>query len=729
VNKLIWSLLVVSLAVAGVSAGVIPDEPIQSIYWRQFRSIFVHDKTILAIGPRGIVTFDWSVQTLHPREESHLRFEMNPTRSKLFGDRLFVFDAPAKRIHIFSVDAGLTVSSLFSVPLPDSTIDFASYGDDLIVSRGFDGLWRYHLVAGAEPQLVDTSYRGVNVTALYTEGDTLYALDTYNGIMRYDLKGDTFGAFMGYLYTQYEATSFSKDDRVFTMTGVAGGVIEGAFGHSGSGVEKLTETSLIPKRLIPLADRFIYQSNRKIGWIHRFVKGLDFGWPVETGLLDGAVFDPGNGDTWLLYPNPAGGIVAFSMINNAAPLELLDRPGQITGLAFAHGQLVATGRHSPIDIFNLDSTGRATLNFSLTQSHPATGPIIAIGDTLLAIYTDDETLARLEVNFTTQKAVVAASITVDTTDILNLDYARNVRGNRDLAIVRHPQRLDVFEWVDSSHFAPATAWKPISEGINAYEVFDSLVLFATNKSAIRIHVIDENLAVGQWRKSIDLLVEDGPVTEMEYHAPYLRVFHPYKTIVYNLSNPFAPVRIGAISSSVAVFGIQRFDKYIFTVGGNGIQIFDASDSLPVLVDQGGWDGKLLAVNGNHLVVSDGNAIDFYMLSLFAPDSIPDDTGSTPPTPQPTLPTSFAISQNHPNPFNGTTYIEYDIPRASQVLIELYNPIGQKIRTLVSVTREPGRYRAMWDGRNESGENVATGIYYYRFVAGESRIVKKLLYLK
>ncbi len=94
-----------------------------------------------------------------------------------------------------------------------------------------------------------------------------------------------------------------------------------------------------------------------------------------------------------------------------------------------------------------------------------------------------------------------------------------------------------------------------------------------------------------------------------------------------------------------------------------------------------------------------------------------------------LPYGFKLSQNYPNPFNPLTKIEYTLPRQSRVTIEIYNVLGQRIRSLVDGEQPAGTYRISWDGKNSSGESVATGVYFYRFRAGDHVETKKMLLLK
>ena len=81
-----------------------------------------------------------------------------------------------------------------------------------------------------------------------------------------------------------------------------------------------------------------------------------------------------------------------------------------------------------------------------------------------------------------------------------------------------------------------------------------------------------------------------------------------------------------------------------------------------------------------------------------------------------VPREFGLSQNFPNPFNPATVIEYALPGASEVKIQIYNILGQKARDLVDERQEPGYKMIRWDGRDDNGMEVSSGIYFYRIVA-------------
>ena len=94
-----------------------------------------------------------------------------------------------------------------------------------------------------------------------------------------------------------------------------------------------------------------------------------------------------------------------------------------------------------------------------------------------------------------------------------------------------------------------------------------------------------------------------------------------------------------------------------------------------------------------------------------------------------VPSEFALSQNFPNPFNPETTIAYDLAAGSQVRLEIYNVVGQRIQTLVSKEQSAGRYRVRWDGADAQGRQVASGVYFYRLHTEAFQAVRKLMLLK
>ncbi|MDZ7290755.1 MAG: T9SS type A sorting domain-containing protein, partial [candidate division KSB1 bacterium] len=82
-----------------------------------------------------------------------------------------------------------------------------------------------------------------------------------------------------------------------------------------------------------------------------------------------------------------------------------------------------------------------------------------------------------------------------------------------------------------------------------------------------------------------------------------------------------------------------------------------------------------------------------------------------------VPTAFALLPNTPNPFNPSTLIKYELPQQVEVKLVIFDLMGRRVRTLVDQRQQSGRYAITWDGRNEQGEVVTSGVYIYQLRAG------------
>jgi hypothetical protein len=120
--------------------------------------------------------------------------------------------------------------------------------------------------------------------------------------------------------------------------------------------------------------------------------------------------------------------------------------------------------------------------------------------------------------------------------------------------------------------------------------------------------------------------------------------------------------------------------------------------------------------GLYLVTPSGKLIE-----LTPPTSISDKKN--------TVVTDFNLSQNFPNPFNPGTVIFYQIPKAAGVELKIYNFLGQSVRNLVQKQQAAGRYEVAWDGLDDTGRSVPSGMYIYQITAGDYQAAKRMILLK
>jgi hypothetical protein len=195
--------------------------------------------------------------------------------------------------------------------------------------------------------------------------------------------------------------------------------------------------------------------------------------------------------------------------------------------------------------------------------------------------------------------------------------------------------------------------------------------------------------------------------------------------------------------------VQVKDATITSINPYDVTVDDGSG--PALIDGDGLVAKDNAANGTFYVnqaggylVADGDTlrkndkISFvqgvftfsfgtYKISLRKISDFGTVTGvnDNPPS----YPLSFNLEQNFPNPFNPETRIYFTVPTNSHVKIVIYNSLGQIVRRLVDENYSAGQQIVNWDGRNDFGQVVPSGIYFYRMKAGDYMALKKMMMLK
>ena len=94
-----------------------------------------------------------------------------------------------------------------------------------------------------------------------------------------------------------------------------------------------------------------------------------------------------------------------------------------------------------------------------------------------------------------------------------------------------------------------------------------------------------------------------------------------------------------------------------------------------------------------------------------------------------IPKEFSLVGNYPNPFNPTTTIVFRLPENSEVTIEIFDIIGRLVKTFYNGTQKPGEYLLSWDGTNDNGLRVSSGVYFYKMKANTYVCSKKMLLIK
>lgn len=206
--------------------------------------------------------------------------------------------------------------------------------------------------------------------------------------------------------------------------------------------------------------------------------------------------------------------------------------------------------------------------------------------------------------------------------------------------------------------------------------------------------------------------------------------------VWDISDLTNPQKVGEFSDSNAtIHNLYIVDNFAFTSYYTaGFRVFDISDPRnPLLLDEfdtapdttsegfaGAFGAYTFAPSGNIYVSDEQNGLFIFAFK----ESTTDVNIETPD-----IPTEFALLDNYPNPFNPTTTLSYQLSKDAEVTLVIYNTLGQTIRTLVNAFQPAGFQRVVWDGRDDSGNLVPSGLYFYQIQTDGFRMTKRMLLLK
>jgi hypothetical protein len=146
----------------------------------------------------------------------------------------------------------------------------------------------------------------------------------------------------------------------------------------------------------------------------------------------------------------------------------------------------------------------------------------------------------------------------------------------------------------------------------------------------------------------------------------------------------------------------------------------AADTFNVSLKKAYWNYLMIEDDGSR-----GIHNPFYVVSMYL--ATMSTIGVEPISSE--VPEVYSLSQNYPNPFNPSTKINFSLPKAENVLIKIYDITGREVFTLVEQKMQPGKYSVTWASINNQGKSVASGVYFYRIVAGDFVESKKMILVR
>ena len=163
---------------------------------------------------------------------------------------------------------------------------------------------------------------------------------------------------------------------------------------------------------------------------------------------------------------------------------------------------------------------------------------------------------------------------------------------------------------------------------------------------------------------------------------------------------------------------EQEDFQLYTLYKNGAQVLQTIDLSYVDTDVNISDNPSYGLTATDFAGNESEAAQL-TLTVTSVDDKPTNA----------VPTEFALNQNYPNPFNPQTTIDYQLPEHTHVTIAIYDMLGRKVSTLISSDMKAGYHKVIWNARDEAGNSVSSGVYFYKIITNEFSATHKMILLQ
>ncbi len=703
-------ILFAAVAHAGDEFDGVPDH---TLMWNAYTETQALGDYVLGLSTEGLAVLAYDSATSQLEASSYTLLEGIPLAMKLYGDLALVRTAD-DCLHFLDVSGLPVVGYLGQVDPGVAFADFALHGDDIYLSRWFEGIARYRLEGYSEAVYVDYSLKGVLVTQLDVAGDELLALDEYNGIMCYDISGAGFGSFVDYLYVPYRAISFMSCDTTLLILLDTRGILLGQFGAGGGVITDSIMGISEPERVLVTDTLFVVLSARRFVQVidrrdHQFLQTASIGSSLYSGDLASLV----DGEA-LVLPGEFCGLNLYRLEALGSPIQALNRLGPVTSLEVFDMRLFTGGAANPIDVHAFDSLNDLHYSYTIYGDVGEIKSMDHNGDTLLALLPQLDRIVFITNASDPDEYFLDNTIFVDASKISEVRFAGSIYAPYQYFIAILDSAVDLYRFSAYTAIEPVGHWD-VGSSIKAVAIRDTLLYVSHEGDYLSILGISSDY-------SADLLsqtVLSSSAGDIFVNGDYAVLFQWDDMVVYDGSDPSAPVYVTTEELSFPVVRAAADGDRMFTVGPGGVGLFDISGSIPQLLTHGGKGGSMLAYEEDILVTSNGGSIYVYNMGGVG-HSIPDPVE---------IPYAVALLQNYPNPFNGETNIAYELQSASRVEIAVYNVLGRLVKTLADGEQTAGVHILSWDGTNDAGQTVSTGVYFYKITTADYVETRKMVLLK
>ncbi|KAA3631181.1 MAG: T9SS C-terminal target domain-containing protein [Calditrichaeota bacterium] len=709
------SVLILLIIIIPVVSHAVIDYPDQTLLSTSVGVIELSSGYMVSASIGGISVYEFDEMITKFKFVNRFYFDIDPVSMKISDTLLIVHDFD-NSLYYYSINNLPEISYLGNIDLNKTFADFEIVDNSLYISRYFEGVEQYDISDITNPQFADSSMKGILVTQLEHDNDYLYVMDEYNGLLRYSFEDNSFGTFLDYLFVPFRAFGFEPVDSLFYLKLSGGGVMVGDFNqpHTAQIIDSIPYLPEISD--IYSTDSMLYfMTQRESFLIQKNNLNEATSFDISLSSPIGTVFKYQT-DEYLLLPNLNGGLALYDLSTAFDANEGLSYNGKINDMYIYNSSLFVSNSEEPIQNYNISENGEITYNYTI---YPQVYPVSYLqnnGDTLFGVLPDIDKVA-LMINSTMPESVfIENTITYTASSITDFHYSGTQIYDYSLLFLEQTSAINLILISDSGYFETGPQWNAAAP-FTSFVFKDSIGYMTDTKRECSIVRVNSDFS----RTLINSFSLSDKAEASIIKGDTLYLFSEDKMFVIDITDPYTASIDTSISTPLPVTDALVVGDFIYTVGYEGLSVFDISTGSPEIYEYGGLPGTTIEADSNLIAVIDENNLMIYNYALPFTNNPGDDKTQAD--------NQNLLTQNYPNPFNLETTISFRLPQAGKVSVSVFNILGQEVRNLVSEYKEAGVHTISWDGKNKSGSDVASGMYLYKLKTDDYLETKKMLLIK
>lgn len=695
-----------------IASAAIPEKPDVTILANDPAELYQYGAYLIGKNSKGLIAYRFDdIDSLYHYENIFYK-NISSEKIKIF-DSLLVYKANNDQLHFVNLSHLPQFEYLGFVDFNQEFADYVLKDNRLYLSMYFNGIAKYQLNSFTSAVFVDSSMTGIMVTQLEEQNDTLYVLDEYNGLLRYDIAAPDFGQLIDYMFIPFRVKSFIKNDSLYYLNLNDKKLFKGKFENPGEVIIDSVEVSSDINKIDLYMDNLLLFSSRSVSLLDKTTLAIANVLNIENYQPTGVTLDIGDAG-YLLLPSLTGGVEALSLDLNTAPSQVLYY-GNFSDYSVYNNSLFVSAKDNPVVVYDINDQLDVTENYKIYETFSNSYKMTSNGDSLIVIYPNLNETAFIYASSDPDFYFLENSFALEDKTYYELYFQKQLTYNYNLLLMDLYNGFDVYSISSTGLIAHQLEWPEI-EYKTSFTLLGDKVVTSDGVANLSFYNILPDFSLEHF---YDLNLGNRPL-ETIMHENYLYAFDAARMYKILLT-PDTPYVVEAqLNLPYAIVASDIEANKLIGVGAGGMVEIDLSVPIPELVSWGGLGGNKVMLSNGIAITSNGFDLTLYYL---------DHVTGIPEHKDHLLPDEIQLVQNYPNPFNLETVLSFNLPKGGEVELSIYNILGQKVRQLVASNLPAGGHTYIWDGKNENGGTVATGLYFYRLVVDDYQATKKMMLVK